>query len=64
MELKLKQQVHRQRNQGLLSREEYRNTTRMCGDGLRKAKARLELNLVRETKNKKSFYRYISQKGR
>lgn len=65
MELKRKQQVRRRQNQGLLCPEEYRNTTQMCGDGIRKAKTWPELNLVKETKkNKKSFYRYIGQKGR
>jgi len=35
----------------------------LCRDGVRKAKVQLELNLAREAKNnKKSFYRYVSQK--
>lgn len=35
--------------------EEYRNAVRTCRDAVRKAKAHLELNLVREVKdNKKS----------
>lgn len=35
----------------------------MCGDGVRKAKAHLELNLSRDAKsNNKGFYRYVSQK--
>ena len=35
----------------------------MCRDGVRKAKAWLELNLARDVKNsKKGFYRYVSQK--
>ena len=34
----------------------------MCRDGVRKAKAQLELNLARDAKNKKGFYRYVSQK--
>ena len=37
----------------------------MCRDGVRKAKAQLEVNLARCAKdNKKGFYRYVSQKGR
>ena len=31
-------------------------------DGIRKAKSQMELNLVRDVKNKKGFYRYIGEK--
>lgn len=35
----------------------------MCRDGVSKAKVKLELNLERNTKNKrKGFYRYVIQK--
>ena len=35
----------------------------MCGDGIRKAKAQVELNLARDMKNnKKGFYRYIGKR--
>jgi len=35
----------------------------LCRDGVRKAKAQLELNLARDAKNnKKGFYRYVSRK--
>ena len=35
----------------------------MCRDGVRRAKAQLELNLARDAENnKKGFYRYVSQK--
>ena len=35
----------------------------MCRGGVRRAKAQLELDLVRDAKNnEKSFYRYINQK--
>lgn len=35
----------------------------MCSDGIRKAKAHMELKLMRDAKNiKKKFYRYIGQK--
>ena len=35
----------------------------MCKDKVSRAKGQLELNLERRTKNnKKSFYRYVSQK--
>lgn len=34
-----------------------------CRDGIRKVKAQMELNLVRDVKKKKQeFYRYIGQK--
>jgi len=33
-----------------------------CRDSIRKDKAQLELNLVRDAKNKKRFYRYVIQK--
>jgi len=35
----------------------------LCRDGVRKAKAQLELTLAKEAKNnKKGFYRYVSRK--
>lgn len=35
----------------------------MCGDGMWKAKAQMELRLARDVKNnKKGFYRYAGQK--
>jgi len=34
----------------------------LCRDGVRRAKAWLELNLARDTKDKMTFYRYVSQK--
>ena len=35
----------------------------MCGDGIRKVKAWMELSLARDAKNnRKRFYRYIAQK--
>ena len=37
---------------------------RLCRDGVRKAKALLELNLARDAKkNRKGFYRYLNQKS-
>ena len=40
-----------------------RDAARLGRDGIRKAKAQLELNLARDAKNnKKGFYRYVSQK--
>ncbi|OPJ86486.1 hypothetical protein AV530_017670 [Patagioenas fasciata monilis] len=36
--------------------------TQLCRDEVRKAKVQLELNLARDAKNKKRFYRYVNQK--
>jgi len=55
--------MHRQQKQGQVFWEEYRDAAWLCRDGVRKAKAWLELNLPRGAKNnKKGFYRYVSQK--
>ncbi|KAM6103455.1 uncharacterized protein LJ206_014212 [Theristicus caerulescens] len=63
VKLKGKKRLHRQWKKGLVSWEEYRDTAQLYKDGMRKAKAQLELNLVRDAKNnKKGFYRYINQK--
>jgi len=41
----------------------YISVSRRNRDGVRKSKAQLELNLARsDKKNKKGFYRYLSQK--
>ncbi|KFR00948.1 hypothetical protein Y956_13862, partial [Nipponia nippon] len=63
VKLKGKKRLHRQWKKGLVSWEEYRDAAWLCKDGISKAKAWLELNLVRDAKNnKKGFYRYINQK--
>ncbi|KFQ80133.1 hypothetical protein N335_04342, partial [Phaethon lepturus] len=63
VKLKGKKEMHRQWKQGQVSREDYRDTAQLCRDGVRKAKAWLEVNLVRDAKNNKlGFYRYVSQK--
>jgi len=55
--------VHRQWQQGQVSWEECRDTAWLCRDGVRRAKAWLELNLARDAKdNKKRFYRCVTQK--
>ena len=55
--------MHRQWKQEELLWEEYEEATRLCRDGVRKAKAQLELHLARGAKkNKKGFYRYLNQK--
>jgi len=47
-----KQEMHRQWKQGQVSWEEYRDAAQLCRDGIRKAKAQLELNVARDAKNK------------
>ena len=63
VELKRKKATHRRWKQGHASWEEYGDAARVCRDGIRKAKAQLELNLARDVKNrKKGFYRCVGQK--
>lgn len=55
--------MHRQQKQGRVAWEECRDAARLCRNGVGKAKAQLELDLTRGAKkDKKDFYRYISQK--
>ncbi|KAK4811747.1 hypothetical protein QYF61_005315 [Mycteria americana] len=50
--------MHRHWSQGYTSWGDYRDMAQECGEGIRKAKAQLELNLAREVKNnKKGFFR-------
>ncbi|KAK4821668.1 hypothetical protein QYF61_027136 [Mycteria americana] len=51
--------------QGQVAWEEYREIVRAARDQVRKAKALIKLNLARDIKgNKKSLYRYVSDKGK
>ncbi|GAB0205316.1 mitochondrial enolase superfamily member 1 [Grus japonensis] len=60
-----KKEAYRGWKQGQVAWEEYRETVRAARDQVRKAKALTELNLARDVKdNKKSFYRYVSEKRR
>jgi len=34
----------------------------LCRDEVRRAKVQLELNMARNSKNNKAFYRYVNQK--
>ncbi len=55
--------MYRRWKQGCVSWEGYRAVVRVCRDRIRKAKAQMELNLVRDaTDNKKGFYRYIGRR--
>ncbi|GAB0197889.1 mitochondrial enolase superfamily member 1 [Grus japonensis] len=61
--LKGKKEVYRLWKKGLDTWEEYRDVVRECRDATRKAKAYLEIKLVRDVKdNKKGFFKYISSK--
>ncbi|GAB0193583.1 mitochondrial enolase superfamily member 1 [Grus japonensis] len=61
--LKHKKEAYRGWKQGQVAWEQYRETVRAARNQVKKAKALIELNLARNVKdNKKSFYRYISDK--
>ncbi|GAB0209349.1 hypothetical protein GRJ2_003400600 [Grus japonensis] len=63
--VKHKKEAYRGWKQGQVAWEEYRETLQAARDQVRKAKALRELNLARDVKdNKKSFYRYVSEKRR
>ncbi|GAB0177476.1 hypothetical protein GRJ2_000212900 [Grus japonensis] len=63
--VKHKKEAFRGWKQGHVAWEEYRETVRAARDQVRKAKAYTELNLAKDVKdNKKSFYRYVSDKRR
>ncbi|GAB0182292.1 mitochondrial enolase superfamily member 1 [Grus japonensis] len=63
--LKHKKEAYRGWKQGQVAWEEYRETVRAAREQVRKAKALIEISLARDVKdNKKSFYRYISEKRR
>lgn len=63
VKVKAKKQIHRQWKQGQVTWEEHRGEGHLCKDGLRKAKEKLELNLIRHLKNNRmGFYAYVNQK--
>ncbi|GAB0182068.1 mitochondrial enolase superfamily member 1 [Grus japonensis] len=63
--VKHKKEAYRGWKQGQVAWEEYRETVQAAREQVRKAKALIELNLARDVKdNKKSFYRYVSDKRR
>ncbi|GAB0182634.1 mitochondrial enolase superfamily member 1 [Grus japonensis] len=62
---KQKREAYRGWKQGQVAWEKYRETVQAAREQVRKAKALIELNLARDAKdNKKSFYRYVSDKRR
>ncbi|GAB0179811.1 mitochondrial enolase superfamily member 1 [Grus japonensis] len=63
--VKQKKEAYRGWKQGQVAWEEYRETVQGARDEVRKAKALTEISLARDVKdNKKSFYRYVSEKRR
>ncbi|GAB0188934.1 mitochondrial enolase superfamily member 1 [Grus japonensis] len=63
--VKQKKETYRGWKQGQVAWKEYRETVRAARDQVRKAKALIEISLARDVKdNKKSFYRYVSDKRR
>ena len=52
MQLKLREKRERYRKwkQGCVAWEEYRDVVHMCGNKIRKTKAQIELNVVRDVK--------------
>ncbi|GAB0178377.1 mitochondrial enolase superfamily member 1 [Grus japonensis] len=63
--VKQKKEAYRGWKQGQVTWEEYRETVRAAREQVRKATALIEISLARDVKdNKKSFYRYISDKRR
>jgi len=62
-ELRWKRNVCGMWKEGQTTWEEYRNVLKACRDATRKTKVHLELNLVRDVKDKKKrFFKYISSK--
>lgn len=49
--------------EGQVTWEKYKDISRLCRDGIKKAKAQLEINSARGSKkDKKGFYKYINCK--
>ncbi|KFV13526.1 hypothetical protein N340_11889, partial [Tauraco erythrolophus] len=64
-QLRHKKKTYRGWKQGQVAWEEYRAIVRATRDQVRKAKALIDLNLTRDIMgNKKSIYRYVSDKRR
>ena len=61
LKLREKREMYRKWKQGCVAWEEYRAVVRVCRDWIRKGKAQMELNLARDVKDKKGFYRYIGR---
>ncbi|GAB0204607.1 mitochondrial enolase superfamily member 1 [Grus japonensis] len=63
--VKQKKEAYRGWKQGQVAWEQYRETVQAARDQVRKTKALIEISLARDVKdNKKSFYRYVSDKRR
>ena len=65
LRLQEKKRIYLLWKKGWAIRKEYKEVVKMCREKIRKAKARLELNLAAGVKgNKKLFYKYINSKRR
>ena len=63
LKLREKREMFGKWKYGCVAWEEYRDVVCMCRNKIRKAKAQIELNVVRDVKNnKKGFFRYIRRK--
>jgi len=62
VKLKWKRKVFRMWKEGQATWEEHRDVARACREETRKAKVHLELNLARDVKDKKGFFKYFSSK--
>jgi len=63
VKLKTKRKLHRQCKHVQVSWEEYRDAAWLCREGVRRAKAQLELNLARDARNNtKGFYGYVNHR--
>ena len=56
VKLKGRKELPRQWKQGQVTWEEHKDAARLCGDGVRKTKVRLELNLAKDAKNNKQGF--------
>lgn len=63
VKLEDKKKMYRELKPGHVIWKYYRVTTKLCRDGIRKAEAQLELDLIRSAKkDEKIFYKYINEK--
>ncbi|KAK4810546.1 LOW QUALITY PROTEIN: hypothetical protein QYF61_004509, partial [Mycteria americana] len=65
LELRKKRRVYDLWKKGRARQEDYKRVARLCREKIRRAKAKLELNLAAAVKdNKKYFFKYISSRRR
>lgn len=65
VKLRDRKEKYGQWKQRCVAWEYNRDALQICGDGIKRASAQMELYLVRDVKNnRKGFYKYIGQKER